>query len=243
MGSAKPLQIGPEQAALLLARPVSANVATRDAAHRPHLTRAVGFRLSADRRRVTVFLPAAASACVLDDLRANGQIAVVFSEPATDRTVQLKGSVRASSRWTPATRSTCAPTSRRLPTRSGELGFPRQVAQTVLHAPADDVVAVQFTPCEGLRPDARARCPASPSRRQGLMNEIAEPPTLDAIRARVPGGRDPERRRHLRRRRHAERRLSVAGGIRRRRPPGAVVPVLPTRRGATSSPTRTCSCS
>ena len=142
------LQIGPEQAALI-ARPVSANVATRDAARRPHLTRAIGFRLSADRRRVTVFLPAAASACVLDDVRANGQIAVVFSEPATDRTVQLKGSDASIAPVEADDLEHLRAYAEAFADAIGELGFARQVAQTVLHAPTTDVIAVQFTPCEG----------------------------------------------------------------------------------------------
>jgi hypothetical protein len=148
MGTAKPLLIGPEQAALI-ARPVSANVASRDAAHRPHLTRAIGFRPCADLQRVTVFLPAAASACVLDDVRANGQIAVVFSEPATDRTVQLKGSDARIVPVDASDREHLRAYAEGFADAIGELGFPREVAQTVLHAPADDVVAVQFTPCEG----------------------------------------------------------------------------------------------
>jgi hypothetical protein len=86
-----PPLIGPERAALI-GRRVSVIVASRDAAHRPHLMRAVGRRLSADLRRVTMSMAAASSAAVLAGLRANGLIAVVFSEPSTHRTVPLKGS-------------------------------------------------------------------------------------------------------------------------------------------------------
>jgi hypothetical protein len=83
--------IGPEQADLI-GRRVSIIVGSRDAAQRPHLMRAVGCMLSDDRRQVTVLINQRAADKVLADLRANGLIAVVFSEPTTHRTLQLKGS-------------------------------------------------------------------------------------------------------------------------------------------------------
>src|SRR5262245_21939692 len=85
-----PSPIGPEQAALINRR-VSIMVGSRDAALRPHLMRAVGCRLSSDWRRATLLLPQGGSREVLDDLRDNGRVAVVFSEPSSNRTVQLKG--------------------------------------------------------------------------------------------------------------------------------------------------------
>jgi len=85
-----PSPIGPEQAALIAGR-VSIMVGSRDAALRPHLLRAVGCRLSDDRRQVTLLVPQGSNGEVLDDLRDNGRIAVVFSEPSTHRTVQVKG--------------------------------------------------------------------------------------------------------------------------------------------------------
>ena len=82
--------IGSAQAELITGR-VSIIVASRDARLRPHLMRAVGCRLSHDRRRVTVLLPESGGREVLEDLRDNHQIAVVFSRPSSNLTVQLKG--------------------------------------------------------------------------------------------------------------------------------------------------------
>ena len=148
MGPATALLIGPELAALL-ARPVSSNVASRDAAQRPHLARSLGLRVSEDGRHLTVFLSASTSAQLLADLRANGEIAVVVSEPATNRTVQFKSR---DARVVPvllddlehlrACRAAFADS-------IAELGFAREVAHTVLGAPDDDVVAVRFTPQHG----------------------------------------------------------------------------------------------
>jgi len=82
--------IGDEHAALIEHR-VSIMVGSRDAGLRPHLLRAVGCRLSADRRRATLLVPERSSGEVLSDLRDNGRIAVVFSQPTSNRTLQLKG--------------------------------------------------------------------------------------------------------------------------------------------------------
>ena len=91
MDEPPPSPIGPEQAALLEGH-VSMIVGSRDDQLRPHVTRALGCRLDADRRRATVLLPRDAGAQVIADLQANGRIAVVASQPTTNRTLQIKGS-------------------------------------------------------------------------------------------------------------------------------------------------------
>lgn len=90
MDDPPPSPIGPEQAELI-GRRVSIIVGSRDAALHPHLMRALACSLSADRRQVTVLINQRSAEQVLADLRANGHIAVVFSEPSTHRTLQLKG--------------------------------------------------------------------------------------------------------------------------------------------------------
>jgi len=57
----------------------------------PTLARAAGCRVSEDRRNVTIFLSATQGAPVLQCIRENGRLAVVFGQPSTNRTVQLKG--------------------------------------------------------------------------------------------------------------------------------------------------------
>lgn len=140
-----PPLIGPEQAALI-ARRVSVIVASRDAAHRPHLMRAVGRKLSADRSRVTVFMSASTSGQVLADLRANRLIAVVFSEPSTNRTVQLKGSDAVVAAPEPGDAALVQQFLALFIDEIGELGFPENVARTILTVTPDDLVAVHFTP-------------------------------------------------------------------------------------------------
>ena len=67
------------------------HVATRDAALLPDEVTAAAALLDADGRRLTVYLPVATSGTSLENLRDNGAIAVVLSQPLTHRTVQLKG--------------------------------------------------------------------------------------------------------------------------------------------------------
>jgi len=123
--------IGPAQAELITGR-TSMIVASRDAQLRPHVMRAVGCRLSDDRRRLTVLLPEEGGSEVLQDLRANQQIAVVFSRPSSNRTIQLKGH--------DATITPSGPDDQLLAERYlqgfiaeiGALGHPAEVAQTIL---------------------------------------------------------------------------------------------------------------
>lgn len=74
----------------MIARGVSCIAASRDAQLRPTVMRAVGSDVTADGRSVTVFLARRQSRQLVQDVAANGHIAVVFSEPATHRTVQVK---------------------------------------------------------------------------------------------------------------------------------------------------------
>jgi hypothetical protein len=69
---------------------VAMNVASCSAARVPSVVRAHGCRVSPDRRRVTVFVSVPRAAKVIEDLRAGGGIAVVFTLPHTHETLQLK---------------------------------------------------------------------------------------------------------------------------------------------------------
>jgi hypothetical protein len=70
---------------------VSLGIASRDAERRPSVSRAWGCLVSADRRRVTVYVSPDQSAALLADIGATRQVAVVASMPSTHRTIQVKG--------------------------------------------------------------------------------------------------------------------------------------------------------
>ena len=121
-------------------------VASRDAAHVPSVTRALGCRVAPDRRRVTVFLLASQSATLRRDLRETGAIAAVFSQPSTHRTIQLKGS--------DATLGAIEPGDMELIDANAAAaladlvlsGFPESFARTLFAYDAPDLVAIGFTP-------------------------------------------------------------------------------------------------
>lgn len=135
--------LGPEQAALLERR-VSIVVASRDAQRRPHLMRALGCRLCADGRCMTLLLPLRGAAQVLEDLRSNGAIAAVFSEPTTNRSLQLKGDDAQVLPATAEDETLAAEHLERFVAEIGELGFPASVAQTILCAEGG-IAAVRFS--------------------------------------------------------------------------------------------------
>jgi hypothetical protein len=70
---------------------VSVVVGTRDVGLVPEIVRAWGPIVSADRRSISLCVPAATSARTLDNLSTVGRIAVVFTLPTDLRSVQLKG--------------------------------------------------------------------------------------------------------------------------------------------------------
>src|SRR5262249_36012579 len=125
---------------------VSINAASSGAGNVPAVARALGCRLSPDRKRVTVFLAASRSAALLEAIAARGRIAVLFSQPTTHRTTQLKGSdaVRAGVEdgdWALIER--CA---HGFGADLAAAGYGGGLAGLLLDAELADVVAVSFSP-------------------------------------------------------------------------------------------------
>ncbi|MFZ2308763.1 MAG: hypothetical protein WAW73_00250 [Rhodoferax sp.] len=87
--SATPSLLSPDWIAMV-AGGVSTIASSCDATLRPSLMRAVGSTISADGRTITIFLARRQSRQLLQDLAATGRIAVVFSQPSSHRTLQVK---------------------------------------------------------------------------------------------------------------------------------------------------------
>lgn len=144
--AARPL-LGPEHVAMI-AKGVSAIVASRDAALRPSLMRAVGSTITPDGSEITVFLARSQSRQLLQDLAATGQIAVVFSQPTTHRTVQVKARAingrAASAEDLPALQ-------RYLEAMEYEIcsiGHTAAIVRAMFAFELQDLVAISFTPAE-----------------------------------------------------------------------------------------------
>ncbi len=82
-----------EEQAAFVRRYTSMSVGVRGGGNRPVVGRALGCRVSADRRRLTIFLSQRREKEVLDCLRENGAIALTVTRPKTHETLQFKGVV------------------------------------------------------------------------------------------------------------------------------------------------------
>jgi hypothetical protein len=156
----------PPDLVAMMARGVSVIVASRDAALRPNLMRAVGSRVEEDGRTITVYLSRRQSRQVVQDLAATGNIAVVFSEPSTHRSVQLKASLldmrNADAQDTPVLERYRVAMEREIQL----VGFAPPLTRAMLAHRLEDVVAVRFTPEQAFdqTPGPRAGTPlGSPS--------------------------------------------------------------------------------
>jgi hypothetical protein len=67
------------------------HIGTRNGALRPNGCRVTAVRVEDQGRHLVAYLPKAATAAVLEDLRGNGQAAISFARPTDDRAVQVKG--------------------------------------------------------------------------------------------------------------------------------------------------------
>ena len=136
----------PADLVAMMARGVSVIVGSRDAALRPSLMRAVGSRVEADGRDITVYLARSQSRQLLQDIAATGQVAVVFSEPSTHRSVQLKASRAGIRQADDGDAAVLASYLASMEREIQQVGFAPPLTRAMLAHRLDDVVAVRFTP-------------------------------------------------------------------------------------------------
>lgn len=125
--------------------PVSVIVASRNAGFVPDAVRGCGCRVSRDRRLVTVLVEPGRASSFLDDIAANGMIAVVFSQPSTHQTIQLKGADARIVRVTAADRAAARHHLRAWSEDLERFGFDVRFA-AALHGGTGELAAVRFTP-------------------------------------------------------------------------------------------------
>ncbi len=125
---------------------LSAVMASRDANNMPNVCRAVGCKVSRDRRQVTLLVSARQALGVLADLRATGDLAVTFSEPPTHRALQIKGKVAKIAAATKADMKVAAHYRERFVDQVVSVGYPEDTIRTFITVPDSDLVAVTFAP-------------------------------------------------------------------------------------------------
>lgn len=125
---------------------VSIVAASCDAQRMPSMGRVAGCAVAPDRCRVSLFVAARQAPALLADVRASGRIAVVFSRPSNNRTLQLKGddaTVR------PTTADELSVVARYVEAFGEEitpLGYGPEQARTLFACVDGDRVAIDFTP-------------------------------------------------------------------------------------------------
>jgi hypothetical protein len=127
---------------------VAINVAARDASNLPTLTRALGCRVSPDRRRITLFISVPRSETLLRCLRDNGAIAAVFSRPSTHQTIQVKGGDAMIVALEKGDREIMAAYGDSFIEDIRQIGYRDPFASAMVAAQREEAVGVAFTPRE-----------------------------------------------------------------------------------------------
>lgn len=140
-----PAAIPPDLLAMMV-RGVSVIVASRDATLRPSLMRAVGSRVDEGGRQITVYVSRRQSRQLVQDIAASGHIAVVFSEPSTHRTVQVKATQVAMRNAEAADEAVLAAYLRSMEHEITLVGHAPPLTRAMLAHRIDDIVALSFAP-------------------------------------------------------------------------------------------------
>lgn len=125
---------------------LSITVASRNDRFVPSIAKAVACRVSPDLRQVCVLMFADAGEAVCRDIAATGLIAVCFSRPSTNRTVQLKGADATGTLATPADVATARRSLHLLVDDLVPLGFKADMLEAFFWGRPADLMAVRFTP-------------------------------------------------------------------------------------------------
>jgi len=124
---------------------VSILVASRDRDLKPVLARACGC-IAGNDGSVSVFVPRQRAASLLDAVAVTGTIAVVFSEPSTHRTIQLKADDARVLRSVRGQDATCDRYRRLFARELERLGYSSVMAKSLVDDASGPVSGIRFTP-------------------------------------------------------------------------------------------------
>lgn len=126
---------------------VSISLAACNPAGLASISRGLGCKVSGDGQRVSVFIRHSQSLELLENVRASGRVANVFSLPSSHRTLQLKGSDARVEAFDQHDLGRIETHVVDFIGEVGPLGIPAEVVRAMLAFPADDLVTVTYTPC------------------------------------------------------------------------------------------------
>jgi hypothetical protein len=124
----------------------SMSIATRDTQLLPAVGKAFGCMVSAGRRVLTVMIDGEQSAQIAADIAAGSPVAVVFSLPATHRTVQIKGMQVEVAPATPTQRVRARMHAEAIVEHLVPLGYDEAALRMFFGFDPDRLLAVRFAP-------------------------------------------------------------------------------------------------
>ncbi len=135
----------PDSIVHLLETGVSVMIGTRNASLIPECTRAWGIQVAPDRHTMTIFLSETFAGETIENLRANGMIAVTCTRPTDHITCQLKGRVTTITQVTQAERDHCRQWHHDFMAELKAVGVPPELPEAWILEPT---VAVEFAVSE-----------------------------------------------------------------------------------------------
>jgi hypothetical protein len=125
---------------------VATTVASASAQRVPNLGRAVGCSVSPDGTRITVLLRRSQAGALLDDIERSRAVAVVFAQPSTHRTLQIKSADAVVDTRPAIDAAALAAYADAFYRELAPLGYQREFTSAMLAYDPGDLVAVAFTP-------------------------------------------------------------------------------------------------
>jgi len=125
---------------------VAIYAASRTADNIPVTSRVLGCRVSKDRRSLTVLFYNGGSRDLLEGVRVSKEIAVVFTQPSTHQTIQLKGTDAVVAAAEKQDIESAILHTDELVADVCPMGYPEPLVRAVVWFDPDDVRVVTFTP-------------------------------------------------------------------------------------------------
>lgn len=125
---------------------VTISVSSCGAGLMPSMARALGCRVSSDRHLVTLLVSKKQAESLLRHVRERGVLAVAFSEPASHRAIQLKGSDATCASASAADLQLATRYRAMLAQALSQQGLAPQLAEALLACPATELASISFSP-------------------------------------------------------------------------------------------------
>jgi hypothetical protein len=143
---------------------VSVSAASHDIQNRPVQGRCEGCRVSADGTRITLFLSRVKYPFLLDAVRRSGTVAVSFTEPSTNVSIQIKGGEAELAELEPGDDKRIAAYFDLFTAELKRINIPPVLAHAVHDTGPGEMTAIAFTPVIAFSqtPGAKAGSPLAP---------------------------------------------------------------------------------